>query len=96
MTSPRKNNTRTNFEDFVSNVLRSPDNIFVGRFAIVESQGRYYPVDRYAYATCALEAQESLQRAIDVCMDYCLELDRRGEGQYTTTFRVNTKGEVDG
>jgi hypothetical protein len=95
MTSQNKSNTRANFDDFVVSVLRSPDNIFVGRFAIVESQGRYYPVDRYSFTASALEAQESLQRAIDVSMDYCLELDRRGEGQYTTKFTVNTQGEVD-
>ena len=83
-----KVNSRTHFDEFVSSVLRSPDNIFVGRFAIIQSQGRYYPVDRYSFTPSALEAQESLQRAIDICMDYCVELDRRGEGMYTTTIKT--------
>jgi hypothetical protein len=91
MTSQNKSNTKANFDDFVSSVLRSPDNMFVGRFAILESQGRYYPVDRYSFTPCALEAQENLQGAIDSAMDYCLELDRRGEAQYSTTITLNTK-----
>jgi hypothetical protein len=89
MTSKNNVNTRAHFDEFVSSILRSPDNIFVGRFAIVESQGRYYPVDRYSFTASALEAQESLQRAIDVSMDYCVELDRRGEGMYTTSISMN-------
>ena len=90
MTSKNRDiNTRAHFDEFVSSILRSPDNIFVGRFAIVESQGRYYPVDRYSFSASALEAQESLQRAIDVSMDYCVELDRRGEGMYTTSIAMN-------
>ncbi|MAH50203.1 hypothetical protein CMI37_30565 [Candidatus Pacearchaeota archaeon] len=89
MTSKNNVNTRAHFDEFVSSILRSPDNIFVGRFAIVESQGRYHPVDRYSFTPSALEAQESLQRAIDVAMDYCVELDRRGEGMYTTTIHMS-------
>ena len=88
MTSQNNVNTRAYFDAFVSSVLRSPDNIFVGRFAILESQGRYYPVDRYSFTPCALEAQETLQGALDSALDYCLELDRRGEGMYSTTITM--------
>lgn len=92
MTSQNKSNTKANFDDFVSSVLRSPDNMFVGRFAILESQGRYYPVDSYYSVTpCALEAQETLQGAIDSALDYCLRSDRRGEEQYSTTIKAKHK-----
>ena len=58
--------------DFVESIVLDPNNLIVGGYAIIESQGRYYPVHRYTLPYESLTPHDTLQAAVDACIDKLL------------------------